>query len=524
MNRYAISICFLLVLPCFAFLSKHVYAEIQATPPLGLVINEDNSHFFGTRSADQMTVEGLNAFIDQYAGTKVTHLFLNPNAMRASFRSTSRDAIWDAGTQEMPAIDQTGGKWVANARLLHERGLDPYAVWIARCREKGIVPWITMRMNDIHDVTNPKNFMHSSFWVQHPEFRRVPNTTSKSWIDYALDYGHPEVREHAMALVRELLERYDPDGLELDWMRFGYHFAPGKEKEGVELLTAFMRDVRTLTNDWSKKRDHPIKLGARVPTHPDAARGLGMDGVQWVKEGLVDMLVPTPFWTSSDFDIPFDMWRAQIGDNVKNVVLAAGLEYNTRACPDTKPLANDLEAVRGFSNASFHRGADQIYLFNFMDSETIPVSQSDYRILLEKGMGRKEVARLPQRYIVAYHDTVPVGFPNGAQLPFDTRNGATVKIYTGPVPKKGTAVLLIGIADHEGIEKAQLDVSVNGKSCITMEDHPNADKFPNVRRGIQVNCPLKALKPGYNEFTIKQNNDGAAQRAVWVELRIDPSR
>ena len=32
-----------------------------------------------------------------------------------------------------------------NARLLDERNLDPYAVWIARCREKGISPWLSMR-------------------------------------------------------------------------------------------------------------------------------------------------------------------------------------------------------------------------------------------------------------------------------------------------------------------------------------------------------------------------------------------
>ncbi|MFM8334455.1 MAG: hypothetical protein ACKODK_02735, partial [Opitutaceae bacterium] len=69
------------------------------TFPAGLrgafVLNEDNSHFFGSRPPEAMNREGLHAFIDQYAGTKVTHLFLSPNSMRASFRSRTRDAIWD---------------------------------------------------------------------------------------------------------------------------------------------------------------------------------------------------------------------------------------------------------------------------------------------------------------------------------------------------------------------------------------------------------------------------------------------
>ena len=286
-----------------------------------LILNEDDSHFFGSRSAEQMSLEGLHAFVDQYANTKVSHLFLCPNAMKASHRSKVRDAIWEMGEGQKPPQEEFAKKWCENARLLDERGLDPYAVWIARCREKKISPWLSMRMNDVHNVDDVDNYIHSSFWRKHPDYWRVPG--GKGWTDRALDFGIPEVREHAMAYVRELLERYDPDGLELDWMRFGYHFRPGKEAEGVVILNQFMRDVRDLTRQWSAKRGHPIKLGARVPTLPDAAKGLGMDGVTWVREGLVDMLVPTPFWATTDFDIPITLWRERIGGAAKNIVMAA---------------------------------------------------------------------------------------------------------------------------------------------------------------------------------------------------------
>ena len=142
--------------------------------------------------------------------------------MKASFKSATRDAIWELGKQDPP----TGRaiSFVNNARILHERGLDPYAVWIARAREKGISPWLSMRMNDVHNAPNRKDYQHSTFWVEHPEYHRGP-PDSKHWQDRALDYGIPEVREHAMSFIRELLERYDPDGIELDWMRFGYHFS-----------------------------------------------------------------------------------------------------------------------------------------------------------------------------------------------------------------------------------------------------------------------------------------------------------
>jgi len=116
-----------------------------------------------------MTVEGVQAMVDGYAGGAVTHFFLSPNSMRASFRSRTRDAIWDP-------VDgvEADGLWPQNAKRLDQAGIDPYAIWIDRCRTQGISPWISMRMNDVHGVNEPGNFMHSTFWRTHPEFRRVP--------------------------------------------------------------------------------------------------------------------------------------------------------------------------------------------------------------------------------------------------------------------------------------------------------------------------------------------------------------
>ena len=55
--------------------------------PTGLIVNEDNSHFMLYRPAEKMTLEGLREFIDQYAGTQVSHLFFCPNTMRMNVYS-----------------------------------------------------------------------------------------------------------------------------------------------------------------------------------------------------------------------------------------------------------------------------------------------------------------------------------------------------------------------------------------------------------------------------------------------------
>ena len=504
-----------------ALLTNRAVAQGPNTSP-GIAINEDDSHFYMSRPAEAMSREGLLAWVDQYAGTNVSHLFLCPNAMKASYHSKVRDAIWEIDGQRIPDGDTVAKTWVDNSRLLDERGLDAYAVWIARAQEKKISPWLSMRMNDVHNVDDPASYIHSSFWVKHPEYWRVPGSKG-SWVDRALDYGIAEVREYNMAFVRELLERYDPDGLELDWMRFGYHFKPGHEAEGVEILTRFMRDVRALTQEWAGKRGHPIKLGARVPTHPDAAKGLGMDGVAWVQEGLVDMLVPTPFWATADFDIPIELWRERIGPAAQKIVLAAGTEVLLQAYPGAKQITNDITSVRGFAAAELHRGADQIYLFNYMDPDPIQGGKEAYRTLLEKGLSLDAVTQAPRRHVVTYRDTVPPGVSNNAALPVDGRKGGTFRIYIGPAPKKCRVEFVAGLSARDNTAKAKFEAVVNDKACAPLADADHPDLFTGAARAVVFACPLDALRDGYNEIRIHQSDDLTEQQVVWAELRIDPA-
>jgi hypothetical protein len=508
----------------------------------GLVINEDNSHFFGTRSVDQMDMAHLLAFVDQYAGTQVSHLFLCPNSMRTSYRSKVWDPIWEIGSQKFDG--PRGENWAKTAHALDEKGINPYTVWIARSREKGISPWITMRMNDIHSVHETCNFMHSTFWLKHPEYWRVPGS-DWDWIGRAFDYGHKEVREHHMTLIREYLELFDIDGLELDWMRFGFHFKPGHEREGAEILTEFMREVREMTNLWSGRRGHPIRLGARVPARPMTAKGLGMDAVRWVREGLIDMLVPTPFFSSADTDIPLELWQDLFGPAGEKITLAAGLEILLRPYPAAEHRLNDLESVRGFAAAMLDRGADQIYLFNYMDYETTVENPADYQAIIRECARLETVLDKPRRHVLTYTDTWPLGVAAPTLLPSDIpdKGPAVFRIYTGPVPATGQAVIRVGLKDKPGVELAVITAQLNSEECTPLPDGANfptgsqGEAIPNIltaqleskvpslfsetKRMIRFEIPLSALQRGYNLVQLYKK-DGLPQQVVWMEIRIDP--
>jgi hypothetical protein len=493
-----------------------------------LIINEDAWHFFDTRTPEQMTLDGLNAFIDQYAGTKITHLFLNPNSQAARFQSQTRSTVWDTESKEI---------WPQNAKLLHERGLDPYKIWIDRCREKKISPWISMRMNDAHHMHEINHFHHTSFWRNNPSFWRVPNEKNGHWSSRALNYVHPEVQEHQMSFVRELFERYDFDGLELDWMRAGKHSTPGKEKEESIILNKFMQDVRKIAREWEKKRGHTIYLAVRTHYDPDVAAARGMDVLQWAREGSVDLVIPTPYW-ETNFDIPVERWRERLDSDVSghsvNVAIAPGMEMHAQAWPDGKEVRNDLATLYGFVASARFRGARNIYLYNWMDPSPGhtapsfgPVDEKDYRTLLEKGIGDdvllQSVRRFPVGYDeVGYREIVP-GVNSHVQLPQTLNSEAKFTIPIGQKPVSGKLRLIVGLAANESVKEAVLSATLNGKNTQPVADAELEGFSRNEVRALQFDCPLDTAKDGTNNIVVSQSS-GTPQKIVWIELCVEPDR
>jgi len=505
----------------------------ESRPSQGLILNWDCTEWFVTRPSEEMTIAGLQALVDQYVGTQVSTIFWNPTSQRTAYASNVRESFWDNN-------EHVDHMLIRNTRLLDQKGIDPYAVWIARCREKDISPWLSMRMNDLHNTEDPNAFTHSSFWREHPEYRRVPGS-KRPYGDQALDYAIKEVRDYQMAAVRELFERYDADGLELDWMRSPYHFKPGHEKQGVQVTLDFIRKIRQLADEWAVRRGHPIKLAVRVPAVPEDARGLGLDGIAWARAGLIDILVPTPFWETADFDIPMERWRELLGPHADKVILAAGMEGNIRGCPRPSiAIVNDPETMRGFTAAMLDRGADQIYLFNHFSAPG-----SEGRGVIYHEAGRLEtVVDKPRRHIVTFHDTVPPGVVKPTLLPFILKSPlypAQFRIYTGPAVSSGKITIRAGLAQTPDLNEVRLAARMNSVECTPLVDNPDLDQFPDskrirqsmsasrratiatttVQRVLQFDAPVSSLQRGYNlvELFLTQETQ---QKIVWVEVYIVP--
>ena len=495
----------------------------------GIALNEDNSHYFHTRAGQDLDAAAVDGWVDQYADTQVRDLMLCPNAMRTSYGSAVWDPIWHgydpdgpddqplfAGLPEDQRAETRAG--VHLAWQLHENRIDPYARWIARARQVGISPWISSRMNDLHSVDDPDNYLHSTFWREHPEFRRVPDRNRpETWTDRALDFARPEVRANHMALLRELCERYDFDGLELDWMRFGYHFRVGGEAEGRAILTDWTTDVRALLDEHEAKRGHRIKLGARVPARPVTSWALGMDAVTWARRGLIDMLVVTPFFASIDTDMPIEMWRQSLHGT--DVTLAAGLEILVWPCVDDEAAGhNTLNTARGAAASVLDRGADRVYLFNYMDSQTCMADVENYGTLLRELGSLDTLTGKARRHIVTRADTWAPGDPPGLALPADRAADGEVafRVHIGPSPESQSATIVVGVVDADDTNASALAFRLNGQAIGAAQPVELPEPRPTCPT-FGVVAPADVIQPGYN---IIELHSSRACRIGWVEISI----
>lgn len=166
-------------------------------------------------------------------------------------------------------------------RSFRSRALDTLQVLIDRCHELGVKVYLSERTSEGG---------HSDQSRAHPEWF-LKATAARGW---SANYALPEVR----AFIRDMLlysaENYDLDGLTMDFSRCRYNFEPGEEKP--EYMTDLLRQLRAGLDRIGRRRGRHLALNAsfvcgtwyegRTPEQQ------GFDPATWVKEGLVDCLMP----------------------------------------------------------------------------------------------------------------------------------------------------------------------------------------------------------------------------------------
>jgi hypothetical protein len=241
--------------------------------------------------------------------------------------------------------------------------------FIDRCRAKGQAAFISLRMNDAHhkEFVDPKpgdkpgssiGVSVTRWYAEHPEHRIKPGSLRGA--DLVLNWAETEVRAQKLAMLRELIENYDFDGLELDFLRFYSYFRPETPLEQRRaIMTNFVQDVRNLLG--------PKKwLCARVPCYLTALDELGLDLKALVAAGLDMVNASAHYFTTQQHDL------AAIRQLTTGATLYFELCHTIWKGDKVQPGYDVFpfrRATREHLHTSAHlayaSGADGISLFNF---------------------------------------------------------------------------------------------------------------------------------------------------------------
>ena len=256
-----------------------------------------------------------------------------------------------------------------NVRRMLERGEDPQAALIARGHELGLQVYASIRMNDNHfdgaQIRDLPTLHHTELTrmrIEHPEW--VLGDKTSEWFALSWNFAVPEVREHRYAHIREICERYDWDGVELDWQRHPFHLPQDDAYRLRYVLTDLQRAVRRLTDDLAQRRGRPFYVATRIAGHLDECARLGYDITGWIDERLTDVLIPAG---GAATDPSLDIAGFVDLCNGTDIAVYGGFDG---ALPDPPVGPEDSETkdrlrTRAIANQHLLNGATGIYVFNW---------------------------------------------------------------------------------------------------------------------------------------------------------------
>jgi hypothetical protein len=450
-------------IPFEEILSDAPLGEESAEPPRQLrrrvLYNSDGSNIFWKRT---FSPDDVYRSVDEVADAGVTTFLFNPNPCQKGVYPGGTAGMFSYDFPRSPGYipterDSMYRHFSDNLRALLKDSLDPVGMIIDRARLRGMEAFLTVRMNELHDVDNPGSPLLSDFWRIHPDYRVGKYD---GWGASALNYAEPAVREYYFALLKELCERYPMDGLELDFMRFPYYFPrdSANSPSCAALMTQFVQRVRTMARETGRRRGIPILLSVRVPSSLKACAYVGLDPTSWCNLGLVDFLTVAPF-LSTEPDMHIAEFRKSCGD----VPLYGCLEFT---CGERMMT---VEEIRAASALFYAGGADGIYSFNYFCARE--GGQEPALSVFHDISDPLPLSRMDKVYTLSAAKYPVPNVSLTAPLPVRLRKGSPQTVTLGTKEPVLPAGIRLRIECAAGTEEGSLDVLFNG-AALERGRHP----------------------------------------------------
>ncbi|MEM8952619.1 MAG: hypothetical protein AAGD22_00565 [Verrucomicrobiota bacterium] len=532
---------FIGVVPLVGIGSLASYAGIAAEgakAPFRVIYSNDTTHILSCRSPGPerdrpFTDEDLRKSILEAEG--VDAHFLQPGL---GWIPWWRSSIYSAEDHHAWLRDKHGVKGVTRIGEYLLGGGDMLKTLVATCREIGVAPFLSFRLNDGHHTRDladalargrPTTKMARHYWDNYKAFRIGPNMAS--WDECVFDWGIPEVREYKFALLEEACANYDLAGLELDflrhWSRFGVS-VPLEERR--EITNGFVARVREMLDRTGRERGLPQRwLSVRVPANSTIRPEQGVDLREMTQAGVDMVNLSYSYFTWQDGNP--GQAREEIGDEGSIYVEMTHTTMTGKATAGsgTQPfLRTTDEQFYTTARLAYEQGADGVSLFNFPYyryhvTESIgPFHEPPFHVL-PRLKRRRYLDRQPQWVFASAgrNDSILGDKP----LPTILKRGASQLFSLRMIPEKNRpADGLLRLRSDEAIDDREIEVRFNGEvlKSVAAEIHPRSDSYAGTWLGkpSQFACfvlPKSVSLESINEVEVLVSG-GIRVRLVYFDL------
>lgn len=194
-------------------------------------------------------------------------------------------ASFDKYNSQLRDIDKRAKEQVLN--ILSE-GKSPLEFLAEFGEGDGLDVYASLRMNTFYPE-DKYGYLNGSIYSSYKDVKQKD--------EYGLSYLYPKTRDYILNVLKEASSFKYVDGVTLDFCRYPVVMtSEANQATKVKIMTDFMRKVR---------REIPNKkIVARIPYNNYIS--YGYDIKTWIKEGLVDIIVPSNITVDDFFDIkPF---------------------------------------------------------------------------------------------------------------------------------------------------------------------------------------------------------------------------
>jgi hypothetical protein len=238
-------------------------------------------------------------------------------------------------------------------------GQSPLEIVTKKANEMGIKTNASLRMAAFYSSDSTK-FLNGALYDNYGDCLQSNGIS--------LSYYYPKFREYILNVLKEVSMTENLDGITLDFCR--YPNVMGNEAshaEKIYIMTSFIREVRREIPDK--------KITVRFPyLNPES---YGLDIEAWVKEGLVNRIIPSVISYEDFFN--FDRYVEMVkGTNVK---LYLGVTANLKGqdlTPETEELMkqgkyipnNEYVSAEEYlfrAHEAYEKGVKGLFLFNTLN-------------------------------------------------------------------------------------------------------------------------------------------------------------